>query len=75
MLVRFNKNRRVEWINFFITAAEAASYLNEHTLWAKNGTQPVAEQREGYRPYLVLSQNNELFYEYEAIALEDNYGN
>ena len=73
MLVRFNKNRRVEWTNHYITAEKAKSRINDCTIWLESESLPMPEHKKGYQAYLVLSLDNELFYEYEPVPAENNY--
>ena len=73
MLVRFNKNRCVEWTNHYITAEKAKSRINDYTIWLESEYLPTPDDRNGYQAYLVLSLDNELFYEYEPVPVENNY--
>ena len=71
MLVNFDATGRVRWYNLYISQEAAQCCLAADTIWLDGTLPPYPPEREGYTPYLRLTEGNVLTYEYEESPLPE----
>lgn len=65
MLVNFDETGRVLWQNSYLSKELAEECLSENTIWIEGGLPPLPPKREGFVPFLYLTAERNLAYDYE----------
>ena len=65
MLVNFDETGRVLWQNSYLSKELAKECLSENTIWIEGGMPPMLPKREGFVPFLYVTEEHTLAYDYE----------